>query len=128
MSEYQYILSKNIEFQKEVKFKNFSFKDFASDFKRCMSFFGWKYHDYSLSDYLLNEKDELVIDFIGRLEYMQQDFDIICDKIGIQKQKLPHTNKSKHKHYTEYYDDETREIVAEIFARDIEYFGYKFGE
>ena len=71
---------------------------------------------------------DLDLDFIGKFENLQGDFDVVCEKIGIPQKRLPHMNKSKHRRYTEYYSPETIEIVGRKFGEDIRRLGYKFGD
>ncbi len=61
-----------------------------------------------------------------RFEKMQEDFDRICDRIGIEKMTLPHKNRSVRGDYTDLYTDESITFVHEKFKTDIEYFGYSF--
>ena len=68
---------------------------------------------------------------IGKLTFIKNELQFktglldFSQKVGIDEE-LPHRNKSSHMHYTKYYDDETRQIVAEKYAKDIEYFNYEY--
>ena len=68
------------------------------------------------------------MDHIIRFDDLQGGFDIACDKIGLPHYTLEHKLKSRvgKKHYTEYYEDDMVEIVRDLYAEDIERFGFKF--
>ena len=71
---------------------------------------------------------ELLLDFVGKFENLQQDFDKVCKIIDIPSQKLNTINTSRHEHYTEYYNEDTKNIIGHHFRKDVKHFGYKFGE
>ncbi len=128
VSQYFYI-----QRRKKGKYK-LTFREFILAFKSCSESeyinhkgIAVKFNPIQLP-WILDDDGNCIVDFVGRFENLQEDFNLICDKIGIPRKKLPHLNKSEHEHYTKYYDDETKQIVAEKFAKDIEYFGYKFGD
>ena len=78
-------------------------------------------------DYWLPRKILREVNFIGKFESIQKDFDYIKYVLEIDDTYiLSHLNNTKRKHYSEYYNDDTRKIVADKYATDIELFQYKF--
>jgi len=71
-------------------------------------------------------QNKVQMDFIGRFENLQEDFNKVCEHINVEKQQLPRKVKSAHVHFSQYYDNETKRIVAEQFAEDINFFNYDF--
>ena len=66
------------------------------------------------------------VDFIGRTESFADDLRKVQLELGLEPVPPPHRNKSSHGHYSDYYNDATRKRVAEVFAEDIELFGYSY--
>jgi hypothetical protein len=80
------------------------------------------------SDYLVDLHGKLLTDFIGRYENLNNDFNTICDHIGIKAPALPHRRKATDRDidYRSYYTDALTEKIAAHFQQDIELLGYSF--
>ena len=91
-----------------------------------------------LTDYT-HDKERQVLDFIGYNERYEEDFQTICDKLGVvgaptpnkvvRKDPLPPCNPADMERtdykYLEKYDRHTIAFVNTHFAQDFDYFGYK---
>jgi len=136
--------------RKGLSFKEFLTGEFRNDiWKKQFWFVGPQI------DFVCDQGGELVVNFLGRFESLQADFRTVCERLGLAVSKLPHVNKSKGQKlrealkpcelrrrlqmfcaaknlkvcrcYEDYYDEESKEIVAELYAKDIIRFGYGFG-
>ncbi len=116
--------------------------DLVADIPDFGSFLRWKfdperppqYHaDMSTvvqSDYLIDLHGDLIVDYIGRYEFLVDDFETACRKIAIRAPKLPHRRRAddRKKDYRTYFDAATVELIADHYRSDIERFGYRFDD
>jgi hypothetical protein len=74
-------------------------------------------------------------DYVIRFEALQSGFDEVLQRLGIagpvpivsENVTSERAQGSARRHYTEFYDDASRELVARAYAPIIERFGYRFG-
>jgi Sulfotransferase family len=125
VSEYEFRMGIRRRMRKEtVDFKTFIFKEFPvegrSDAYR---------HALPQCRFVFDSSGRQLVDFIGRFETLQKDFNHVCERLQIGRSELPHKNKSrmKTKFYEEYYDSESIEFVEQYYKDDLFLFKYKFG-
>lgn len=93
-----------------------------------------KIHDFNMMSkdqifvpqyrYLVHEGGEMDVDFLGYFETLQKQWLHIC-AMAEQKFDLPHENKNKVPNHASYHTEETRRIVAEVYAKDFELLDYE---
>lgn len=77
-------------------------------------------------DYLMDRQGRIAVDFIGRYENLQGDFDYITSRLGLKRVTLMRINSFNRDHYRKFYTDEDAEKVSSMYKDDIEYFKYRF--
>jgi hypothetical protein len=87
---------------------------------------------YNKKDWQLYTKDSIpVVDFIIRYENINEDFATVCKSLNI-----PYNNElnkinlkssiRKNKSYRDFYNTRTKNIISNVFKKEIEYFNYEF--
>ncbi len=85
-------------------------------------------------DWLTDENGNVLVDFIGRHENIEEDYrkilQIIEERSGMSTSRckpLSRRNTSNPGHdYRWYYNDESIELIRKYYKRDIEEFGYEY--
>jgi hypothetical protein len=76
--------------------------------------------------FITDESGHTMVDFVGRFENFAADVQSVLRKLGIVCNQLPHEMRGVRSHYRDYYDQESRDMVASLYQRDIDSFGYTF--
>ena len=84
-----------------------------------------------LNNYEIYSLDgEVCVDFLGRFESLQEDFRRVLGEIGLNFEgEIPRAKmgiRPTGKHYRDYYDDCTRDVVSNWYNREIKLLGYSF--
>ncbi len=81
------------------------------------------------SEFYFDSQGLPILDFYMRYENLEDDYKKICEIIKIPYEELPKlkTKQRKNKrNYSEYYNQKTKEMIANKFEKEIDYFKYRF--
>jgi len=70
--------------------------------------------------------DSIPFDYIGRFETLSEDVHEIFRRLNMKHIPLPHKLEGSKKDHRKYYDDESTDIILDIYKEDIDTFGYSF--
>lgn len=99
-----------------------SFEDFIDDVIARRATFDTRIQ----VDYVIPPPRMGPLDFIGKMENIENDFSVVCKKLGIENAKLPVLNTTNHEHYSLYYSNASKRKLEVFCEPDIKTFGYSF--
>jgi len=98
-------------------------------FKQCLELLGqnklkhqgWLPQWYWIAD----QKGNIKVQNILKMESLQEDLDKMFDKIGIPKIEIKKSNESLREKYEKYYDNETLKLARHYYSADLKTFEYE---
>jgi len=124
-----------LQFYKKMSFTEFVLCELEKQMQG--GYLGWFLKPQT--EYVFDSNDQQLIDFVGRFESLQEDFDAVMQQLGLPQTELPFLNSSEavakllndENEYIQvtqhsYYDnDAIVNKIAELYARDVALLGYE---
>jgi hypothetical protein len=102
------------------------FDEFAETVKKFRTFVDT---DWTTNDRFYLIDGEMCVDLVIRYERLEEGIAELCSRVGLPNIELPRLKgglrKAGHP-YSDYYDERSRDIVAQRHANDLLIFGYEF--
>ena len=73
----------------------------------------------------LSDDDQIIVDHIARLEDIEMEWLEICTRLGIDR-RLSVFNNNLHPPHGAILTAASRAVIEDVFAEDLETFGYRF--
>lgn len=77
-------------------------------------------------EFFCDAHGEIIVDQILRFENFNLEISKVLTQLNIELNTVLHRNKGNRRHYSEYYNSETKEFVADMYSQDIELLGYSY--
>ena len=75
--------------------------------------------------FVCDSKGRLAVDFVGKIEQADQDFEYVCSRLGVKKTlSKRNVTQGKIQPYEEMFTDEMKKVVEHVYSKDFELFGY----
>lgn len=85
------------------------------------------YGNHCLQQNIYVKNNHVTLDDVFKFEDLHVEWKNISSRLAVNAD-LPVINRSNNKHYTEYYDDESKQIIASKYEADIKTFNYEYEE
>jgi len=91
------------------------------------AFRGFDAHLETQRSFLVDERDQIAFDFIGRFENFEDDARTLGRHLGVEVQSVPHIKRGRaDREYRSAFSSYAKAAVEDFYREDIEEFGYRF--
>lgn len=122
VSFYEYIMKLTVPVFGKDFLKDFTFDEFVEIVQKHPFFKPF----YPQHVYLFDDSGKLMVRRIFRFEDTASLKEYLAKHMNKSVEKFPHANVTTRRPYQSYYNPHTKQIVQDIYRRDIELFGYHF--